>query len=376
MSDNTFFPTLYKKSSKGKISEWQIWVVGESGQGIIHILHGYTDGKKQHDTKIVWKGKNLGKANETTPFEQAVSEAESKWDKQRDKGYVDDPDKVDDIVYLPMLAHSYEKRGKDIEFPCVAQRKFDGIRCLIQEEGGEIVLTSRKGKKFPHLEHLHEESLAALSRYGDTLILDGELYSNELSFQRLNGLVKKKTLTPKDEEDMKKIHHRLYDNILPDNPEAPFAHRYTILETVSKGLTLLQLTKNFPVHSPEDIRPLLAQFVEEGYEGVILRNLSGIYGVNKRSKDLQKYKDFKDDEYVIVGFEEGEGRAQGTVIWICETKSGQPFRVRPRGTEEERRKWWDEGESYIGKELTVRYQELTDDGIPRFPVGIAVRDYE
>ena len=30
------------------------------------------------------------------------------------------------------------------------------------------------------------------------------------------------------------------------------------------------------------------------------------------------------------------------------------------------------GDECIGKMLTVRYQELTDDGVPRFPVGIAI----
>jgi DNA ligase-1 len=369
------FPKLYKKSSTGKISEWEISVEEESGHGVINIVHGYIDGKKQHDTKTVTKGKNTGKANETTPVEQATKEAESKWKKQLDKGYVEDLADTDKVVYLPMLAHSYDKRGKDIKFPCIVQRKFDGVRCTAKLNG-DVVLLSRKGKKFPHMEHLHPEIRVMIEGHGDALIPDGELYSEELTFQRVVGLVKKETLRGNDAEDMKKIKYRLYDCILPNDPDAVFTIRYQVIEGLSKSLRHIQLTENFIANSEEDIKRLHDQFVAEGYEGAIIRNLNGKYGVNKRSKDLQKYKHFQDEEYEVVGFEEGEGRAAGTVIWVCETQKGQTFRVRPRGTEGERRTWFESGDKYVGGKLTVRYQELTDDGIPRFPVGIAIRDYE
>ena len=51
--------------------------------------------------------------------------------------------------------------------------------------------------------------------------------------------------------------------------------------------------------------------------------------------------------------------------------------ARPgRGTKEQRTGWFDNGDKWIGSLLTVRFQELTDDGIPRFPVGITIRNYE
>ena len=75
-------------------------------------------------------------------------------------------------------------------------------------------------------------------------------------------------------------------------------------------------------------------------------------------------------------FTEGEGLDKGLVIWICKTKEGRTFNVRPRGTHAERAEFFKNGQTYVGKMLTVRFQELTGDGIPRFPVGIAFRDYE
>jgi hypothetical protein len=36
----------------------------------------------------------------------------------------------------------------------------------------------------------------------------------------------------------------------------------------------------------------------------------------------------------------------------------------------------EQADSFIGKMLTVKYQEMSPDGVPRFPSGIAIRDYE
>jgi DNA ligase-1 len=118
-----------------------------------------------------------------------------------------------------------------------------------------------------------------------------------------------------------------------------------------------------------------ARFVADGYEGIMLRNTAGLYK-NVRSVDLLKYKEFFDDEYEVVGFKEGEGGEKGCVLWMCKTEKGDTFHCRPRGTREDRTELFQKGATYIGKKLTVRFQELTDDGIPRFPVGIAFRDYE
>ena len=108
----------------------------------------------------------------------------------------------------------------------------------------------------------------------------------------------------------------------------------------------------------------------------MLRNCAGTYRVGVRSTDLQKYKEFEDAEYEVVGFKEGDGLEKGCVIWMCKTAAGQTFAVRPRGTHEERAALFPRAASFVGQQLTVRFQELTTDGIPRFPVGLTFRDYE
>ena len=80
-----------------------------------------------------------------------------------------------------------------------------------------------------------------------------------------------------------------------------------------------------------------------------------------------------ESEYEIVGFKQGDGRDKGTVIWVCKTDNKE-FSVRPKGTIDSRKELFINAKSCIGKKLTVIYQELSEMGVPRFPVGKAIRD--
>jgi ATP-dependent DNA ligase len=147
-----------------------------------------------------------------------------------------------------------------------------------------------------------------------------------------------------------------------------------MLRSATEAATVVVLVRTEKVVALSDFRRLFSEFVEAGYEGIMLRNADGIYRANYRSNDLQKYKEFIEDEYLITGYTQGEGRDAGAVIWVCETADGKEFTVRPRGTMEQRRVWFNAGAKYVGKKLTVIFQELTEEGKPRFPVGKAVRD--
>jgi DNA ligase-1 len=397
------FPTLYGKASTGKIKMWSIKVEDQSGVGAITTTHGYLDGKLQTNTRLVTVGKNIGKKNETTPVQQAVNEAQSDWKKKTEAGGMtekkpemgekagdSDKESVKSVkpsaeknakaatdaggVPHPMLAHDYNKRGKDIKFPCYAQRKLDGVRCLAISGKG---LFSRTGKAFPHMDHIRAEinSLpkGPLVPNGVT-ILDGELYSDTLNFQEIVGLVKKETLKPADAPKMTQIYLCVYDTVMDGTNEARNAYLTDLFK--KNKFTALKLLPTDVANNLDDVKKLHAEYVADGYEGLILRNKAGLYKVGHRSADLQKYKEFKDDEYKIVGFKEGDGIEKGCVIWTCETKDKKPFSVRPRGTHEERQEAFKTASKAVGKKLTVRFQELTEDGIPRFPVGLAIRDYE
>ena len=404
------FPTLYGKASTGKIKMWSIKVEDQKDAshpkgsvGAITTTHGYLGGKLQENTRLVTVGKNLGKKNETTPVQQAVNEAQSDWKKKTEAGGMTEKKPEEEAaagagkaaagdsdkesvkskpsaeknakaaaaaggVPHPMLAHDYNKRGKDIKFPCYAQRKLDGVRCLAISGKG---LFSRTGKAFPHMDHIRAE-MNSLPNGGT--ILDGELYSDTLNFQEIVGLVKKETLKPADAPKMTQIYLCVYDTVQDGTNE----QRNNWLNDLFKThkFKALKLLPTDVANNLDDVKRLHAEYVADGYEGLILRNKAGLYKVGHRSADLQKYKEFKDDEYKIVGFKEGDGIEKGCVIWVCETKDKKPFSVRPRGTHEQRAEAFKTASKAVGKKLTVRFQELTEDGIPRFPVGLAIRDYE
>ena len=402
------FPELQGTATTGKTKMWSIRVFDRASDaglvGVIETTHGYIDGKKQVNEKIISEGKNIGKKNETTPLQQAISEARSSWVKKKESGYspvtsegdaviaaggaggaADDAESVDSAVGeakgtsganrgkgitedvpSPMLAHDYNKRGKSIKFPCFVQRKFDGTRCVGMPVKG---LFSRNRKTYPHLEHITAE----LNKLPPSVVLDGELYSDTLTFQEIVSLVKQETLKKGAEEKQLQIKFHIYDLI----NEMPYEQRYANLQMLFNKYKFknLVLVKTDVCESEERMKELHAAYVAENFEGIMLRNKQGLYK-NSRSVDLQKYKEFFDDEYEVVDYKEGEGLEEGCVLWVCKTPEGKLFSCRPRGTREDRVELFKNGDKYVGKKLTVRFQELTNDKVPRFPVGITFRDYE
>ena len=95
-------PILYGMSRLSKVLQWQAKVEEhDNGMASIIIEAGYVGGKIQIKPKMIKKGKNIRKSNETTPFEQALSEIESKWTAKRFENY--EPHMLDPDNYIPRL---------------------------------------------------------------------------------------------------------------------------------------------------------------------------------------------------------------------------------------------------------------------------------
>ena len=434
------FPTLYAIDKNGKIKVWTAAVLQTTdknavaaGYATARTTHGYINGKQQVALRDYNTGKNIGRSNETTPLEQCISETRRKWTDKKEKeaysetkpadygegygdisggwggGADDDDDDNDDVdatdadagPFLPMLAQTFDpadaaagtKKKKVITFPCFVQPKLDGLRCVsyatrtANDAATAVCLQSRTGAFFTGLPHIAAALRPYLSQH-PSVVIDGELYTDQMPFEELAGLVKKKKITDSDVARLKKVKYHVYDIYDHARQDMPYSERMGLLasavrrcgcvanDTFSAGVAAaaeVVLVRTEKVAALSDFRRLFAEFVEAGYEGIMLRNAAGVYRANYRSNDLQKYKEFMEDEYRIIDFKDGEGRDAGAVIWVCETADGKEFTARPRGTFEQRREWFNDGESYIGKNLTVVYQELTEDGKPRFPVGKALR---
>lgn len=212
--DDLKLPTLYKKSSTGKIEQWEVFVSQKlDGRCHVNSTFGEVDGKMQTTFDTITEGKNIGKSNETSVYEQACKEAKSKWEKKKKKGYVESIEaaqagEVDDLIeggIEPMLAHVYEKHGDKIVFPCLAQPKLDGIRCIAIKKGPEVTLWSRTRKRItscPHIEDAIKLNFAHIAN----IILDGELYVHSYKQTVEVPLTKGKValISPEDYEEISK----------------------------------------------------------------------------------------------------------------------------------------------------------------------------
>jgi DNA ligase-1 len=351
--------TLYNISpSTNRIKQWNISVQ----ENKIIIQHGFVDSKMVIHEQIC-EGKNIGKKNETTPEEQAMLEAKSQWDKKIKSGYVT-YDKIKTTsnelpVYFPMLAAEFS--DKIDKYPCYAQPKLDGIRCIVFRYNNEIIFQSRNNTIFQSFPHLLLE-LNGFFLKNPNIILDGELYVHGLGFQKITSIVRKKS-----HPELSKIQYHIYDLI---DTSKKYEDRYELLINYLNVDNYLKLVKTYEVKSRNEMDKLHTEFVKEGYEGIMLRNPHGLYKQKNRSKDLIKYKHFKDADYVIVGHHEGTG---GIPVFECVNNDNKKFSVNMKCTMEEKREMMENVTQYYGKKLIVKYQELSEDNIPRFPVGIGIR---
>ena len=286
------FPKLYEKASNGKIKHWEISVMGGYNDATIVVKYGSGDSKVRESSSSVTEGKNLGKSNATSPWEQACLEAEATWKAKQAKGYVKDISKIEDEVLLPMLAHKFSERKHNIHYPAVVQPKLDGVGCLAKKvDEKTIKYYSREGKEFTTIYHL-TPFLLKVMKTGQ--VFDGEIYSHNYTFQELVSFIKK--LRPQSKE----LEYHIFDMISED----VFTDRMTTLASTIFDEDIkdskVRLVDNILVASEDEVFERHSEFVSQGYEGIIIRNTYGKYALKKRSADLQKYKEFQDEEFEIV----------------------------------------------------------------------------
>jgi DNA ligase-1 len=361
-------PILFGLAKTGKVKSWNI-VVSREEQPTITITHGYVDGKQQITSRQITEGKNIGRSNETRAWEQAILDAISMWKKKRDQNYFERvPRKLE--ILLPMLALEYSARGKAIKWPAYAQPKLNGIRCLAQKHAnGGVTFTSRKGKPFHVLDHIGAY-LSDIMEPGD--IFDGELYNHALTFQEIVAAVKREK---EKAQNTVKIEYHIYDYpSVEDDFEKRCEALYQKIPRVDDCPVKLVSTK--AIQTEEEMYEYHTDITSQGYEGTMIRNALGKYLFQYRSENLLKLKDFIDAEFEIIGGKEGTGKAKGQCTFTCKTGDGKEFDVRCKGPNSLREEQWRNLSNYIGKKLTVKFQNYSDDGIPVFPVGETVRNYE
>ena len=370
---------LYKMDSKGKIRVLTVSYGSDERGSFYEQEHGLLDGKLQTSRTYV-AGKNAGKANATTDEEQAEKEAESKRAKKRDRGGYSESI-PEDKPMMPMLALTHDKHGHKIKYPAYVQPKLDGIRCFVHVDGESVTLKSRTGKEFTSLDHIADavrELVSFMGKSVGSFILDGELYNHQFKedFQGLVSAIKR----DKPSENTHLVQFHCYDYVAEDRD---FKDRIDELYHMAWWLsevTTIQIVPTFPVENLDEVVEQNSLWLEDGYEGSMIRNSKGGYQPNRRSPDLQKYKSFMDAEFEIVGAVENKGKMEGQCTFTCVTEDGTEFGCKPMGDESQREQYWIDFQAgkLTGKMLTVKFFEWTtsENPVPRFPVGVIVRDYE
>lgn len=262
----TGLPKLYGLDSKGRIKEWSVFADGDT----VYVEHGLRDGKKQIKATVC-KPKNVGKANETTPEQQAILEAQSKWNKQKDKNYHEDLDSAKPLEN-PMLAQDYRKQGHRLKAPYIAQPKLDGVRCLIKRDGDKLVFKSRGNKEYPIIEDIARQ-LFPVFRYWPNLMLDGELYIHGKPLEDIVSAVKKHNDNTKD------VVFVMFDSYSPKEPDMPVEQRLQGLKKLSmsvilplnldEGTSRVYLVDDHLVNSEEEMIKLHNEFIERDRKSVV-----------------------------------------------------------------------------------------------------------
>ena len=376
----TTLATLFKETSTGALQSWTISVDGAT----ITKLYGEVGGALTETAPdTITEGKNLGRANETTPVEQAMLEAQAQWTKKLKKGYSETETdallgKESSIIkggIWPMLAQVYSKSKHKIVWPAAVQPKLDGHRCICMILGGVVTLWSRSRKQILSMPHI----VAAIEALNlPDMIIDGELYNHDYcdKFEELTSLIKSSTPKPGHE----KMHYYIYDCAPNGDLDTPFIDRAKFIKKhiVPTNAPPLIGVRTYIVNDEAEAMEFVNMWLTDGYEGGILRNLQSPYrsvSASHHCFDLQKIKIFIDDEFKVTGVNEGRGAMKGKAVFVCETIEGNEFKVKLKGKLDDLKKYVDDPSLAIGRKLTVQYFRMTKkSNVPYLPVGLRFFD--
>ena len=417
--------TLYALNKNETYQQWKVFVEDNT----VVVEFGREDGKLQTKSTICTP-KNVGRSNETTGEQQAILEAESKYDKQVRLGYRANKEELVEIPSKsPMLAADATKKSHMIQYPCHISKKLDGLRVLVTfDEDGEPVFNSRGNKTYP-VQGLLVEQVKELRRLTGFDEFDGEIYIHRLPLQKIVSLVKKwrteddiekeinkeylkevakwkkdpSNYTAKPEKDLlmyggytsEDLEYHIFDipsslpfyseDALEDGWEKCTSRETALLQTdhvVTDSLyqpneygdvplSLIRVVLGEVVETEEDVKESIGYYMQQGYEGTIIRNFKGNYEYGQRSNDLLKWKLFKEDEALVIDVEEDKN---GEGVLVCKDRNGVVVGMKIKGTHQER--LYENQLKNIGKWINFKYQAKTEENNYQFPVGQYFREVD
>jgi DNA ligase-1 len=292
--------------------------------------------------------------------------------------------------FKPMLSATCDDINT-VKYPVYASTKLDGIRCILKDG----VAVSRNLKPIPN--KYIQAKLGALDK---RLNLDGELIVGEPFGKGVWARTQSGVMSEDGEPDFT---YWIFD--IPDRPELCFETRFHDLDLLNRmTYPMLQrahikILPHEAIHNAELLKNFEEVAVAQGFEGIMIRDPGGRYKFGRstvKEGGLMKVKRWYDMEGEIIGWKEQMentneqtrdelGRAKrsthkdgkvgkGTLgAWIL--KIGEHEVDCGSGMNDAiRQDAWNNIESFKGKLVKFKYTEISEDGIPRFPIFLGFRD--
>lgn len=401
---------FYSKDASGNIITWYAYVIKRDDGTAVLIINTGRLNNERPIIKIIKEGKNIGKSNETTPHQEAVTMMNRKVTLKKRNGYktvkaldIDVRDgkleaelkkklhtnKTDDLNNLkPMKAKPY--KDGIMRYPALAQRKINGYRCTIRletiKEGEGMfaqtvtkpVLRTKEGHRYL-IPHIEEEFIALYETLEDkTIAFDGELYIHG----KLLADIKKHLI-------MLNSKGRLSTGSMPVEDLSFYCFDLSIAEhsqeerilikdrTLSKYPNELEADKGTPIVnllgevivSDSQCEGLRDTYLDEGYEGLIIRDLSSEYKFGGRQNNMLKLKRWITKEFEIVDVVlqnvTEDVNIRSHIVFVCKNDvNDNTFETVPMGNEKDRQEYLTNKDKYIGKLATVKFTERTNTQCP------------
>lgn len=384
--------TLFNIDSKGKVRTWAM----EVEDNRYRTVSGLQGGKQAVSGWVIAEAKNVGRSNATTGSEQATLETLADYKLKLERKYFRTLEEAQAAgsgmkFFSPMLAKSWKDVEADIprtpngsgkiKFPLWAQPKLDGIRGSMSTEDGPL---SRGGKLFMTSDHIMKALQSAFDKFTD-LRLDGELYNHAFKndFNQIQSLASQKKPTQKDIDDAASLlEYHVYDT--PSHGiGGKFEARNAFLRDEVFPLLptncMIKLVPTIKVENMNELNEAYARFLEDGYEGMMVRTDDVYLCGPKRDVRLVKRKEFVDAEFAVSGVEQGLGSWNGCAkkvefVLPDDVRDDQGNRPKAgcRGTQAFLKEVYDRSQAGDPpKYVTVRFPNYTPGGMPRFGVVTA-----
>ena len=397
-SGSWHLPMLFRKGGRGQSLFWQVGYDEESNK-LVYISGQVGGSKPTPGKQTIVPKRNLNHQ------QQAMSEAKSRYQKKwNSKGYR--PHSGDQVERMgAMLAYHFrpscwEPRHKNevtaIEhYPVLVDPKLDGVRAMAWLEYGlpsegqnasneHVVFYSRGGKTYPQFIPHARELRKFMAFLPVNSGLDGEFYVHDMTFNKASGMCR---TTKKYVPELERIKLYIFDLIIPHTPSE---ERYRLLlqalnDYWGAGLenTYFEIIPKEWAHSEQEIMAKYHQYLEAGYEGLMIRYARSSlpekkeklsYYLKDRKKNILKMKEQSEEEVTVIDVLEGKGGHEGLAIFVVRDSAGREFKVTPCADNATRADWFIQADKCIGRLLTITFHGRSEYGIPRHPQGKAFRD--